>query len=115
MTMNFSGQRDGEGLGDNFAAAVKKRFKINIAGAQNVAGLASDLSNCAVAKTEFLDIKSALVAAGVDAKDSPAEIEGIAFGKNVSLNVNFQACINLCSVTSKLFICLTDALSRLVT
>ncbi|HEY6528592.1 MAG TPA: esterase-like activity of phytase family protein [Cellvibrionaceae bacterium] len=81
-------ERDGKGLGDNSAAAVKKLFKIDITGAQSVAGLAGDLSNYAVAKREFLDIKSALVAAGVDAKDIPAKIEGIAFGKDVSLNGN---------------------------
>ena len=79
-------ERDGKGLGDNSSAAVKKIYKIDLAGAASVAGLAGDLSAKAVAKTAFLDVKTALVDAGIQAKNIPAKIEGMTFGEDITLN-----------------------------
>ncbi len=76
-------ERDGKGLGDNSAAAAKTLFKIDLAGAVEVSGMSGDLSTSAVAKTQFLDVKAALVAAGINAKDIPAKLEGVTFGEDV--------------------------------
>ena len=79
-------ERDGKGLGDGTSAAVKKLFRIDLAGAADVTGMSGDLAAFAVPKTEFLDIRKTLVGAGVGFTDSsvPAKIEGIAFGDDVS-------------------------------
>jgi hypothetical protein len=79
-------ERDGKGLGDNSDAAVKKVFKIDLNGAQDVSSLSGDLSSKAISKTLTLDVKAALVAAGIAAKDIPAKIEGMAFGADVLFN-----------------------------
>jgi hypothetical protein len=79
-------ERDGKGLGDNSDAAVKKVFKIDLNGAQDITNLSGDLSSKAVSKTLTLDIKAALVAAGIAAKDIPAKIEGMTFGADVLFN-----------------------------
>ena len=79
-------ERDGKGLTDGTIASVKKLYKINLNGAQSVLGMSGDLSAKAVAKTQFLDIKSALVAAGISAADIPAKIEGMTFGQDVTVN-----------------------------
>jgi hypothetical protein len=76
-------ERDGKGLGDNSAAAVKKLFRIDLAGAVDVTGKSGDLTAYAVAKAPFLDVVAKLVAAGFGTKDIPAKIEGMAFGQDV--------------------------------
>jgi hypothetical protein len=76
-------ERDGKGLGDNSSAAVKKLFRIDLAGATDVSGKSGDLSAFAVPKTPFLDVVAKLTGAGFGAKDIPAKIEGMAFGQDV--------------------------------
>jgi hypothetical protein len=78
-------ERDGKGLGDGSIAKVKQLFKINLTGAQNIAGKSGDLSAFAVPKTLFLDLVSKLTLAGIPADRIPAKIEGIAFGQDVTV------------------------------
>jgi hypothetical protein len=83
-------ERDGKGLGDGSAAAVKKLFRIDLddVAAKEITGKSGDLSAFAVAKTEFLDIRKTLVDAGIGITDTlvPAKIEGVAFGSDIVLN-----------------------------
>jgi hypothetical protein len=80
------GERDGKGLGDNSDAKIKQVFKIDLAGAQEISGLSGNLSSKAIAKALSLDLKNKLVAAGIDAQNIPAKIEGLAFGADVNYN-----------------------------
>lgn len=80
------GERDGKGLGDGSIAKVKQLYRIDLAGAQNIAGKSGDLSALAVPKTLFLDIVAKLIAIGIPADKIPAKIEGIAFGQDVTVN-----------------------------
>ncbi|MBL0149134.1 MAG: esterase-like activity of phytase family protein [Ideonella sp.] len=82
-------ERDGKGLGDGSTAKVKKVYLIDIAGATDITGLSgAAAANAAVAKSQFLDLVSALnVAGGIsDPNQVPAKIEGMAFGEDVVLN-----------------------------
>lgn len=79
-------ERDGKGLGDNSEAVAKKVFKIDLTGAQDVSGLAGDLSAKAIAKTEALDVVKLLAAAGIAPANIPAKIEGLTFGEDVTYN-----------------------------
>ena len=88
-------ERDGKGLGDGSNAAVKKLYRIDLAGAtplpSNLAGTASqpnDLSAFVLPKTQVLDIRATLVNAGIGVTNAlvPAKIEGVAFGEDVMLN-----------------------------
>jgi hypothetical protein len=79
-------ERDGKGLTDNSAAKVKQLFKIDLAGAQNIAGKSGDLSAFAVPKTPFLDLVAKLGEVGVTPDKIPAKIEGISFGQDVTVN-----------------------------
>src|SRR4029450_4283830 len=74
-----------KGLGDGSIAKVKQLFKIDLNGAQNIAGKSGDLSAFAVPKTLFLDLVSKLTLAGIPADRIPAKIEGIAFGQDVTV------------------------------
>lgn len=78
-------ERDGKGLGDGSVAKVKQLFKIDLKGAQNIAGKSGDLSAFAVPKTLFLDVTTKLGAAGIPGDKVPAKIEGIAFGQDVTI------------------------------
>jgi hypothetical protein len=80
-------ERDGKGLGDDSKAVVKRLYKIDIAGAQDVSALTGDanLLPHAVTKTLFLDIRAALNAAGVTDANIPAKIEGAAFGADITV------------------------------
>lgn len=78
-------ERDGKGLGDGTNAVAKKLYQIDLTNAQSVAGMSGDLSGKAVAKTQFLDITSNLIAAGFSANQIPAKLEGIAFGSDVQV------------------------------
>jgi len=84
-------ERDGKGLGDNSTAAVKQIFKIDIAGATDVSGISgsANLATLAVTKTTdpsgaaFIDVVKLLTDHGINAKDIPAKLEGMAFGADV--------------------------------
>lgn len=80
-------ERDGKGFGDDSAAAFKKIFRIDLAGAAEVSGMAGDgnLNGKAVAKTLFLDVAAALGANGMAARDIPAKLEGMAFGPDIEI------------------------------
>src|SRR6516162_7892043 len=58
-------ERDGKGLGDSSAAAVKQLFEIDLTDATDITNLTgNDAKNAAVSKTLVLDIRAALNAAG---------------------------------------------------
>jgi len=78
-------ERDGKGLGDSSVAKVKQLFKVDLTGAQNIAGKSGDLSALAVPKVLFLDLVPKLVAAGLSGDKIPAKIEGIAFGQDITV------------------------------
>jgi len=82
-------ERDGKGLGDGSAAVVKKLYKIDLAGATDVSGVATiDATTPLVTKSAspFLDVVAELVANGISATEIPAKIEGIAFGPDLVVN-----------------------------
>jgi hypothetical protein len=81
-------ERDGKGLGDGSAAAVKAIYKVDLAGAQDVSLLSGEAALLAKApsKTLFLDIKAALLAFGIPATQIPAKLEGLAFGEDILVN-----------------------------
>ena len=89
-------ERDGSGLGDTplltdvaSAAAVKKLFLIDLAGATDITAIVgpnADLSAYAVSKTLFLDFVAKLNTAGIDSHLIPSKIEGVAFGQDVEIN-----------------------------
>lgn len=78
-------ERDGKGLGDGSQAVFKQILKFNIAGAADVTALsgAASLAPKAISPTLFLDLKAALVGAGIDINHIPAKLEGMAFGQDV--------------------------------
>jgi hypothetical protein len=80
-------ERDGKGLGDGSTAVVKRVYKIDLNGATDISSLnlsgEANLLPYAVNKTLFLDIKSALNAAGVSDTNIPAKLEGMAFGQDI--------------------------------
>ncbi|WP_280155070.1 esterase-like activity of phytase family protein [Piscinibacter sp. XHJ-5] len=78
-------ERDGKGLGDDSKAAVKRIYKIDLTGAQDVSALSGEASLLAkaVSKTLFLDIVVKLQAAGIAAEQIPAKLEGMAFGEDI--------------------------------
>ena len=81
-------ERDGKGLGDGSKAVIKQLYMVDLTGAQDVTGLTGEaaLLAKAVNKTLFLDIKAALVAAGIPDTKIPAKLEGLAFGQDVIRN-----------------------------
>lgn len=78
-------ERDGKGLGDDSKAVYKKVYRIDLAGAPVVNGIAGDaaLAPYAVNKTLFLDVVQSLTELGVPVRDIPAKLEGMAFGQDV--------------------------------
>ena len=77
-------ERDGKGLGDGTAAAVKQLFKIDITGATDITGMANMTSSTpAVSKTLFLDVVNILNANGIASTAIPSKIEGFAFGDDI--------------------------------
>jgi len=78
-------ERDGKGLGDDSSAVVKRVYKIDLTGAQDVSDLAgaSALLSKAVAKTLFLDVAGKLTQAGLTVDQIPAKLEGMTFGADV--------------------------------
>jgi hypothetical protein len=81
-------ERDGKGLGDDSTAVIKKIYKIDLAGAQDVSNISgqANLAPKAVTKTLFLDVVAALGAKGIAPYDVPAKLEGIAFGQDITIN-----------------------------
>jgi hypothetical protein len=81
-------ERDGKGLGDNSVAVVKRVYKIDLAGAEDVSELsgADTLGPKAVAKTLFLDIVAKLTAAGITTDLIPAKLEGMTFGEDIEVD-----------------------------
>lgn len=77
--------RDGKGLGDGSVAVIKQLYAVEIAGADNVAGISGEAALLAhqVPKQLFLDIVAVLNANGVPSTQIPAKLEGLAFGKDV--------------------------------
>ncbi len=77
-------ERDGKGLGDGSAAAVKSLFQIDIAGATDISGVTSmTASTPAVSKVLFKDLVGLFAANGISATQVPSKIEGLAFGQDV--------------------------------
>jgi Esterase-like activity of phytase/PEP-CTERM motif len=80
-------ERDGKGLGDGSAAAIKKLYAIDISGATDITNIpGSGLGTVTVATksaTPFLNLVSALTAYGIPATQIPSKIEGVAFGQDV--------------------------------
>ena len=81
-------ERDGKGLGDGSKAVVKQLWAVDLTGAQDVSTLQGESALLAVApaKTLFLDIASALKSFGMADTRIPAKLEGIAFGKDITLD-----------------------------
>lgn len=81
-------ERDGKGLGDDSKAVYKKVYRINLAGAPVVDGMAGEagLAPYAVTKTLFIDVVQSLGAIGIAARDIPAKLEGMAFGQDVLID-----------------------------
>lgn len=78
-------ERDGKGLGDGSVAVVKRLYKVDLAGAEDVSDLegAAALLAKAPAKTLFADLRAVMNAAGIADTQIPAKLEGIAFGEDV--------------------------------
>ncbi|MFO1340631.1 MAG: esterase-like activity of phytase family protein [Burkholderiaceae bacterium] len=78
-------ERDGKGLGDGSVAVVKRLYKVDLAGAEDVSALegATALLAKAPPKTLFADLRAVMNAAGIDDAHIPAKLEGIAFGEDV--------------------------------
>ena len=80
-------ERDGKGLGDGSAAAVKQLFEIDLTGATDITNLTGDAAkNVAVTKSLVLDLVKAFNNNGIISTQIPAKIEGLAFGQDVLLN-----------------------------
>ncbi|MBX3617825.1 esterase-like activity of phytase family protein [Nitrosomonas sp.] len=85
-------ERDGKGLGDGSNAAIKQLWKVDLAGATDVAALSGEadlLANQGHAdKSLFLDIRALLNANGITDAEIPAKLEGAAFGDDVTVGVD---------------------------
>ena len=79
-------ERDGKGLGDGSAAAVKQVFMVDLTGATEVGTIAKlKTSSPSLGKTLFIDLVSVLGAHGYTGSQIPAKIEGLAFGADVTI------------------------------
>jgi hypothetical protein len=81
-------ERDSKGLGDDSTAVIKKIYKIDLAGAQDVSNLSgqANIGPKAVHKVLFLDVVAALGNKGIAPYDVPAKLEGITFGQDITIN-----------------------------
>ncbi len=79
-------ERDGSGLGNGDAAAVKKLYKIDLAGATKISTPTIGSSTPLVSKTLFVDVLAKLNANGIPSTHVPAKLEGIAFGPDIVIN-----------------------------
>ena len=77
-------ERDGKGLGDDSNAVVKRIYKIDLNGAQDVTGMSGQatLLTHAMPKTLFLDL-AAKLGTKLTPAQIPAKLEGMAFGQDV--------------------------------
>ena len=77
-------ERDGKGLGDDSNAVVKRIYKIDLNGAQDVTGMSGQatLLNFAMPKKLFLDL-TAKLGTKLTPAQIPAKLEGMAFGQDV--------------------------------
>ena len=77
-------ERDGHGRADGSKAKVKQIFKIDLNGATDIGGMdGTTAATHAVSKTLFVDLVKSFTAAGIDATEIPAKIEGITFGDDI--------------------------------
>lgn len=78
-------ERDGKGLGDGTDAKMKAIYRVDLAGARDVSDLSGEAALLAAAptKTQFLDLRAALIAMGIPANQIPAKLEGLAFGEDI--------------------------------
>lgn len=83
-------ERDGKGMGDGTNAKVKLLYVVDINGAADITTVSGSAAAAATGVTKsakpFLDLVSALTAAGIPASQIPAKIEGLAFGQDVTYN-----------------------------
>jgi hypothetical protein len=81
-------ERDGKGLGDNSAAVVKQVWKVDLANAEDVSHIegATELLAKAPTKSLFVDLRSAMNAAGISDAQIPAKLEGMTFGEDVVID-----------------------------
>jgi hypothetical protein len=81
-------ERDGAGLGGGAGsetAVVKQLFKVDVAGATDISGVASMTSSTpAVSKTLFLDVVAELNAKGIASTAIPSKLEGFSFGADLA-------------------------------
>jgi len=85
-------EHDGKGLGNGKVAQMKRLYLIDLDGAAEVSGIsgADALAARAVGKTLFLDIVAAFTARGLPAGDIPSKIEGLAFGRDLTVGGKTQ-------------------------
>jgi len=83
-------ERDGTGLGAGSDAVMKHFYLIDIDGAtpipEGVTGSAAAALAVQKDPTPFLDLVSALTAAGISADQIPSKIEGMSFGQDVMVD-----------------------------
>ncbi|MBN9561227.1 MAG: esterase-like activity of phytase family protein [Alphaproteobacteria bacterium] len=80
-------ERDGKGLGDGSNAKSKQVFKIDLAGAVDIANMdGTQAATHAVNKSVFLDVADVLNQNGIASSQIPAKIEGLALGQDIDLN-----------------------------
>lgn len=79
-------ERDGSGLGNGDAAAVKKLYKIDLAGATKIRTPTIGSSTPLVSKTLFVDVLAKLNENGIPSTHVPAKLEGVAFGPDIVIN-----------------------------
>jgi hypothetical protein len=79
------GERDSKGLGDDSSAGFKQLFRIDLTDATDVTGRSGEdaLAAAALPKMQVLDVVAQLNAYGIDSKDIPAKLEGVAFGPDI--------------------------------
>jgi len=77
-------ERDGHGRADQSKAKVKQLFKIDLDQAVDVSDMdGTTAAMHAVAKTLFVNLVDSMKAAGIDASNIPAKIEGITWGPDI--------------------------------
>ena len=79
--------REGKSDGSSNSAVSKQLFKIDLSGATDISGMDGITAAMhAVNKSLFLDIVPTLTSLGIDPKDIPAKIEGVAIGPDIKKN-----------------------------
>ncbi len=85
-------EHDTKGLGNGKVAQMKRLYLIDLDGAADVSAIsgADTLAAKAVKKSVFLDIVAAYTARGLPAADIPSKIEGLAFGRDLTVGGKTQ-------------------------